>query len=85
MGYYITRSAIFHDLTNVYEIDLFAQTVQQAGGRNITASNLNGQRNQPLVVTFDVLSDVTRSNIQVYLDRLPVFKRWGCLIEEKDW
>ena len=85
MKYYIKHSMTFQKPANVYDIDLFCRTVRRAGGREIAISKLQGGPDESPVVTFEAISDIVKSNIQMYLDRLPVFKIFGCYILEKDW
>jgi len=82
--YYLDNSSIFDNPSNVYDFGLFATTIKDAGGRDIKPENAYGWNNQPEVVTF-LADGKTLPKIKKALDSLDVFKKWGCIIREKDW
>ena len=84
MRYYLQYSSVFDNPNNNYDIDLFKIIIKNNGGKNIRISNNYGWNNQPKVITFNADKN-TLKKIKIGLNKLRVFKGWGCIIREKDW
>lgn len=81
---YIHYSSIFDYPENVYDIDLFTETLYSAGAAKVWTDNLYGWSNQPEVVLFTGLDKYAAKHV---LEDLPVFKAWGAVIGNvsEDW
>ncbi len=74
---YIAWSSIFNDPHNIYNKEVFTQTLKGAGAKKVWFDNAYGWSNQPEVVLFTGLS---AKEAGVALDQLPVFNKYGAII-----
>lgn len=77
MRYVLHYSSIFDNPKNIYDIGLFKRIIKENGGKNIRTAYNHGWSNQPRIVTFNT-DNVDK--IKISLDKLSVFRKWGCLI-----
>lgn len=82
--YYLDHSSVFDNPENIYNFGVFSEVIKKAGGTKLEIEPNLGWNNQPDVITF-LADEKTISQIKKALDSLEVFKKWGCILREKNW
>lgn len=83
--HYIRNSSIF-DSPPYYQKEKIAQALKDAGLKNVHFENAYGWSNQPEVVVFTGDPEKAKKAVEgVGSDIHPLIKKWGVIVDEKDW